>query len=88
MDDRHRQPGTGSRIAVARPDRARPEADERQVPLPQDDQGLKRLRDDYLRAGEEPGFAACLDDLRQRQRRKTSFIAKLDSAFTISGVPV
>ena len=44
---------------------------------------LKRLREDYLRAGDEAGFAAYLDDLRQRQRRKTSFIAKLDAAFTI-----
>jgi hypothetical protein len=38
---------------------------------------------DYVRAGDEAGFAAYLDDLRQRQRRKTSFIAKLDAAFTI-----
>jgi phosphatidylserine/phosphatidylglycerophosphate/cardiolipin synthase-like enzyme len=36
-----------------------------------------------VRAGDEAGFAAYLDDLRQRQRRKTSFIAKLDAAFTI-----
>ena len=34
-----------------------------------------------MRAGDEAGFAAYLDDLRQR--RKTSFIAKLDAAFTI-----
>jgi hypothetical protein len=49
---------------------------------------LKRLREDYLRVGGKAGFAAYLDDLRQRQRRKTSFIAKLDAAFAISGVPV
>ena len=44
---------------------------------------LKRLREDYVRAGDAAGFAAYLDDLRQRQRRKTSFIARLDAAFTI-----
>ena len=42
---------------------------------------LKRLRDDYQRAGDEEGFTTYLDELRQRQRRKTSFIAKLDEAF-------
>ena len=42
---------------------------------------LKRLRDDYQRAGDEEGFTTYLDELRQRQRRKTSFIAKLDAAF-------
>jgi hypothetical protein len=41
-----------------------------------------------VRSGHEAGFAAYLDDLRQRQRRKTSFIAKLDAAFTIDGLPV
>jgi hypothetical protein len=49
---------------------------------------LKRLREDYVRAGDKAGFAAYLDDLRQRQRRKTSFIARLDAAFTIGGAPV
>ncbi len=49
---------------------------------------LKRLREDYVRVGDEAGFAAYLDDLRQRQRRKTSFIAKLDTAFTIGRMPV
>ena len=44
---------------------------------------LKRLREDYVRAGDAAGFAAYLDDLRQRQRRKTSLIARLDAAFTI-----
>lgn len=44
---------------------------------------LKRLRENYVRAG----FAAYLDDLRQRRRRKTSFTAKLDAAFTIGGAP-
>jgi hypothetical protein len=42
---------------------------------------LNRLRDDYQRAGDEEGFTTYLDELRQRQRRKTSFIAKLDAAF-------
>ena len=42
---------------------------------------LRRLRDDYQRAGDEAGFTTYLDELRQRQRRKTSFIAKLDAAF-------
>ena len=44
---------------------------------------LKRLREDYVRAGDAADFAAYLEDLRQRQRRKTSFIARLDAAFTI-----
>jgi len=42
---------------------------------------LRRLRDDYQRAGDEEGFTTYLDELRQRQRRKTSFIAKLDAVF-------
>jgi uncharacterized Zn finger protein len=42
---------------------------------------LKRLRDDYQRAGGEAGFITYLDELRNRQRRKTSFMAKLDAAF-------
>jgi hypothetical protein len=42
---------------------------------------LKRLRDDYERAGDAAGFGAYLDGLRERQRRKYSFIAKLDAAF-------
>jgi hypothetical protein len=42
---------------------------------------LRRHRDDYQRAGDEAGFATYLDELRQRQRRKTSFIARLDAAF-------
>lgn len=42
---------------------------------------LSRLRDAYQRAGDEAGFTAYLDELRQRQRRKTSFVAKLDAAF-------
>ena len=41
----------------------------------------KRLRDDYERAGDPAGFGAYLDGLRERQRRKYSFIAKLDAAF-------
>jgi hypothetical protein len=42
---------------------------------------VKRLRDDYERAGDAAGFGAYLDGLRERQRRKYSFIAKLDAAF-------
>ncbi len=41
---------------------------------------IRRLRDSYHRAGDEAGFTAYLADLRQRHRRKTSFIAKLDKA--------
>jgi hypothetical protein len=41
---------------------------------------IKRLQDIYCRAEDEPGFAVYLVDLRQRHRRKTSFIAKLDKA--------
>jgi len=41
---------------------------------------IRRLRDSYHRAGDEAGLAAYLADLRQRHRRKTSFIAKLDKA--------
>ena len=42
---------------------------------------LRRLRDDYERAGDAAGFGAYLDGLRERQRRKYSFVAKLDAAF-------
>lgn len=42
---------------------------------------LKRLRDDYERAGDAAGFGAYLDGLQERQRRKYSLIAKLDAAF-------
>jgi hypothetical protein len=38
------------------------------------------LRDCYQRAGDEAGFLAYVADLRQRHRRKTSFITKLDQA--------
>jgi hypothetical protein len=41
---------------------------------------IHRLRDAYRRAGNDAGFGAYLGELRQRQRRKTSFIAKLDKA--------
>jgi hypothetical protein len=34
-----------------------------------------------MRAGDAAGFGAYLDGLRERQRRKYSFIAKLDAAF-------
>lgn len=46
---------------------------------------LKRLRDDYERAGDAAGFGFYLDGLRERQRRKYSFIAKLDAAFGAEG---
>jgi hypothetical protein len=51
--------------------------------VPEDPKAVKiirRLRDSYQRAGDEAGFTAYLADLRQRHRRKTSFIAKLDKA--------
>jgi tetratricopeptide (TPR) repeat protein len=41
---------------------------------------IRRLRDSYHRAGDEPGFTAYVADLRQRHHRKTSFITKLDKA--------
>jgi hypothetical protein len=41
---------------------------------------IRRLREACRRAGAEDGFAAYLDDLRQRHRRKTSFITKLNKA--------
>lgn len=41
---------------------------------------IRRLREACRRAGVEAGFAAYLDDLRQRHRRKTSFITKLNKA--------
>jgi uncharacterized Zn finger protein len=47
---------------------------------------LRRLREDYGRAGNAAGFGVYLDGLRECQRRKYSFIAKLDAAFgTYSG---
>ena len=45
---------------------------------------LRRLRDDYQRAGDMEGFATYLDELRQRHHRKTSFISKLDAAFAMT----
>jgi hypothetical protein len=45
---------------------------------------LRRLRDDYQRAGDMEGFAMYLDELRHRQRRKTSFVAKLEAAFAMA----
>lgn len=42
---------------------------------------LKRLREDYERAGDAAGFGVYLDGLQERQRRKYSFIAKLHAAF-------
>ena len=46
---------------------------------------LRRLRDDFERAGDAAGFGVYLDGLRERQRRKYSFIAKLDAAFGAEG---
>jgi tetratricopeptide (TPR) repeat protein len=41
---------------------------------------LRRLRDAYRAVGDMAGFDAYLDRLRDRHKRKTSFIAKLDHA--------
>lgn len=41
---------------------------------------LRRLRDAHRRSSDLAGFADYLADLRDRHRRKTSFIAKLDKA--------
>jgi hypothetical protein len=41
---------------------------------------IKRLAEAYRRSEDEAGFAAYLDELRLRHKRKTSFIAKLDAA--------
>jgi hypothetical protein len=46
---------------------------------------LRRLRQDYERAGDAAGFGVYLDGLRERQRRKYSFIAKLDATFGTDG---
>ena len=46
---------------------------------------LRRLREDYERAGDAAGFGVYLDGLRERQRRKYSFIAKLDATFGTEG---
>jgi tetratricopeptide (TPR) repeat protein len=46
---------------------------------------LKRLREDYERVGDAAGCDAYLDGLRERQRRKYSFIARLDAAFGTDG---
>jgi hypothetical protein len=41
---------------------------------------ITRLGEAYRRSGDESGFAGYLADLRERHKRKTSFIAKLDRA--------
>ena len=46
---------------------------------------LRRLREDYERAGDAAGFGVYLAGLRERQRRKYSFIAKLDATFGTEG---
>lgn len=46
---------------------------------------LRRLRQDYERAGDAAGFGVYLAGLRERQRRKYSFIAKLDATFGTDG---
>ena len=48
-------------------------------------QALRRLREDYERAGDAAGFGVYLAGLRERQRRKHSFIAKLDATFGREG---
>jgi hypothetical protein len=50
--------------------------------------GLPCIRDLYVafeRAGDATGFGTYLGELRERQRRKYSFIAKLDAAFGAEG---
>jgi hypothetical protein len=42
--------------------------------------GLPQLRDAYRATGDTPGFRTYLNRLRDRHKRKTSFIAKLDRA--------
>jgi tetratricopeptide (TPR) repeat protein len=46
---------------------------------------LRRLREDYERAGDAAGFGVYLDGLRERQQRKYSFIAKVNAAFGTAG---
>lgn len=46
---------------------------------------IRRLREDYERAGYAAGFGAYLDGLREHQRRRYSFIAKLNAAFGTEG---
>ena len=46
---------------------------------------LRRLREDYEHAGDAAGFGVYLAGLRERQRRKYSFIAKLDATFGTEG---
>ena len=41
---------------------------------------LRQLREAYQATGDTPGFGTYLDHLRDRHKRKTSFIAKLDRA--------
>jgi hypothetical protein len=44
------------------------------------DKAVSRLRDAYQAAGDATGFGTDLDRLRDRHKRKTAFIAKLDQA--------
>jgi tetratricopeptide (TPR) repeat protein len=46
---------------------------------------LRRLREDYEQAGDAAGFGIYLAGLRERQRRKYSFTAKLDATFGTVG---
>jgi tetratricopeptide (TPR) repeat protein len=46
---------------------------------------LRRLREDYVKTGDTAGFATYLAGLRERQRRKYSFTAKLDATFGADG---
>jgi hypothetical protein len=43
---------------------------------------IERLRDSYHRSGDDTGFTAYVADLRQRHRRKTSFVTKLDQTLS------
>jgi hypothetical protein len=46
---------------------------------------LRRLREDYARAGDAAGFGMFLAGPRERQQRKYSFVAKLDATFGTEG---
>ena len=67
------------RLAIFPPRSCPPRASDK-YRYPQAIKTIGRLRDSYHRAGDEAGFTAYVADLRQRHRRKTSFITKLDKA--------
>jgi hypothetical protein len=78
-----RASGGRARAAVA-PDRAR-HRPARRHRYPKAIKALRRLREGYELAGDAAGFGVYLDGLRERQRRKYSFIAKLDAKFGTEG---